>query len=475
MNMLANQVRHWFEINRPLMLFVYGQVLFVMGLAILFQTRRYSRLALARSMPWLASFGILQGFYEWGNVFLPLQAPYTPAGALTTLEAIQVLLLAAAFASLFQFGVMLLAPFPPKWKWMRHLPLLVWLAWLAIPFYLALSLGEDVSEWKWVAEATARYFIGFPGAVIAALGLRRQAKLRLLPLELPTIYNLLRAAGISLLAYGVLAGLVVSPPHIPFSVLDALTFQRIFIFPVEAYKTAVVLVLAVAVIFGLEVFEFETDRLIERMEQAQVAAIERERIARDLHDGAIQKVYAAGLVAQMLRNKVKDEEIAADLDRLMDGINDAIAELRRFLKDLSEEPETLDLVRALQRLVEEARRISGTEIYLEEDEDIPSLSPEATTHILSFTREALSNAIRHAHSPLIEVRLHRNNNEGEDWLKLEVQDHGVGLPKPLEPGYGLRNMQDRAHLLGGRFDLQSSRSGTTVTLEVPLDEHLEVV
>ncbi len=473
--MLADQVRHWFEINRPLMLFVYGQVLFVMGIAILFQTRRYSRLALARSMPWLAAFGILQGFYEWGNFFLPLQAPYTHASALTALEAIQVFLLAASFASLFQFGVTLSAPFPKGWEWVRKLPFIVWLAWVTIPFYLDLALRQDVSEWKWIAETTARYFMGFPGAVMAAWGLRKQAKLRLLPLELPTIYNLLRIAGASLLAYGVLAGLVVSPPHFPFSLMDALTFQRLFILPVEAYQTAVVLVLSVAVILGLEVFEFETDRLIERMEQAQVAAIERERIARDLHDGAIQKVYAAGLVAQALRNKVDDEEIAADLDRLMDGINEAIAELRHFLKDLSEEPETLDLAGALERLVDEARRISGTEIYLETEGEIPSLSPEATTHILSFTREALSNAIRHARSPLIEVRLRRIKDENSDLLKLEIQDHGVGLPNPVDPGYGLRNMQDRAHLLGGKFKLNSSRSGTLVTLEVPLGEEWEVV
>ncbi len=469
--MWVTVLRHWFEINRPILLFVYGQVFFVMGLAILLQTRRYSRLALAYSMPWLALFGILHGFYQWGSLFIPIQAPYLSESVVIVLRALQLLLLAASFAALFQFGVRLLSPLPSGWQWLKPVPLFLLVAWLAVPFYLGLALEHDLERWRVWTEALARYLLGFPGALTAAMGLRRQAKLRLLPLELPSIYNLLRIAGVSLLGYALLGGLVVPPADFfPANVLNTAVFEKVFVVPVEAFQSALGIVLAVAVIMGLEVFEFETERLIERMEQAQVVAIERERIARDLHDGAIQKVYAAGLLAQSLRRNASDEAMAEGLDRLMEGLNAAIAELRRFLSDLHSE-ESLHLPRALETLVEEARRISGTEIYLQAD-DVPPISPEATTHVLSFAREALSNAIRHARSPLIEVRLYYF--PAEEKMRLEVEDHGIGLPDDPDMGYGLRNMQDRARLLGGALTLESRRGkGTKAILEVPLEGLLD--
>ncbi len=465
--MWVDALRQWFEINRPVVLFVCGQVFFVMGMAILLQTRRYSRLALARSMPWLAAFGILHGFYQWGSLFIPLHRAHAAASLIAVLEALQLLLLAASFAALFQFGVQLMTPLPERWRWLRSLPLFLLIAWLAVPFYLGLALGHDVTKWHDTAETLARYLMGVPGAFAAAWGLRRQAKLRLLPLEFPSIYNLLRVAGVALLSYVVLGGLVVPPADFfPANMVNVQTFQRYFVVPVEAFQALAGLVLATAVILGLEVFEFETERLIERMEQAQVVAIERERIARDLHDGAIQRVYAAGLVAQSLRRKASAPEMAEGLDRLMEGINSAIAELRRFLSELHEQ-ESLNLIPALESLVDEARRISGTEIYLEAD-DVPPMSPEATAHVISFAREALSNAIRHARSPLIEIRVIHDPEHQE--IHLEVEDHGTGLPDEPDVGYGLRNMQDRARLLGGTLQLESERGkGTRAILIVPVD------
>ena len=65
-----------FETNRIIVLSVYGQVFFVMGLAIALQSRKRSELALASTLPWLAAFGIVHGFVAWGYLFVPIQSGY---------------------------------------------------------------------------------------------------------------------------------------------------------------------------------------------------------------------------------------------------------------------------------------------------------------------------------------------------------------------------------------------------------------
>jgi hypothetical protein len=66
----------FFKLNREIILFVYGLVFFLLGFAVILQTRRSSRLELARSLRWLAAFGITHGFYEWGDLFIPIQGEY---------------------------------------------------------------------------------------------------------------------------------------------------------------------------------------------------------------------------------------------------------------------------------------------------------------------------------------------------------------------------------------------------------------
>ena len=97
-----------FETNRIIVLSVYGQVFFVMGLAIAFQSRRRSRLPLARALPWLAGFGIVHGLMEWGYLFVPIQAGFLPQPVIELLLVLQLAMKPISFALLFQFGVELL-------------------------------------------------------------------------------------------------------------------------------------------------------------------------------------------------------------------------------------------------------------------------------------------------------------------------------------------------------------------------------
>src|SRR5512139_1103330 len=200
--------RDWLAANRPLVLFVYGLVFFVMGLAIVLQSRRNSRLELARSLPWLAAFGFLHAANEWGDLFIPLQDVFLSDNAIHLLRALQLLLLAGSFACLMQFGADLLCPLPARWQWLRFAPASAFAVWLIGPFVLGFLRTADNRIWEASADAWARYLIGFPGGLLAAYSLRRYAHERIQPLGLPRIYRMLRVAGISLAAYAVLAGLI---------------------------------------------------------------------------------------------------------------------------------------------------------------------------------------------------------------------------------------------------------------------------
>ena len=462
---MPNQLSAWFQVNRPLIFFVYGQVFFIMGLAIVLQSRRYSRLELARSLPWLAAFGLTHGFNEWADLFIPIQTPFTPDPFIQLLRGAQVVLLAASFACLMQFGVELLRPLPERWRWARLIPIGVLILWLIGPFWIGLQTNSNFTIWLTTANALARYFIGFPASVLAAYGLWRYSRLRIAPLKLPRIYRTLRLAGLAFLGYAIVGGLIVPPaPFFPANTINNVWVAETFVIPTQVWRSLAATVIAIAMIRALDVFEVETDRMIEHMEQAQIVAIEREHIGRDLHDGAIQRVYAAGLLAESLRKKT-DGAIGDGLDRLMLTLNEAIAELRHFLSDLRAPDAASDLATVLSAIVDEARQASGADIRWEHAA-LLVLPPDRVTHIASFTREALSNAVRHSQASVIEVQARCDDHV----LSVAVHDNGHGLESDARAGYGLRNMRDRARLLGGELVIDSTRSkGTTITLRVPVE------
>ncbi len=465
---MLETLRDWFAANHPIIIFIYGQVFFVLGIAIVLQSRRYSRLELARSLPWLAAFGIMHAFNEWGDLFIPIQAQFVAHAVTHLLRAAQTLLLASSFACLMQFGIDLLRPLPKRW--IGFIPIVLWFIWLAGPFSFGLQFAATSDVWQNTVDTLARYLIGLPGALLAAYSLRRHAKLRIKPLGLPKIYRTLRIAGLSLVAYALFAGLIVPPaPFFPADMLNTDWVTNTLIVPPQIFRSIAGLVLVISIIRALEVFEVETDRLIDQMEQAQVIAIERERIGRDLHDGAIQTVYAAGLLAEALRKKA-DGSIGDGLDRLMTTLNQAIVDLRSFMSDLRADNSGADLSTAITSVVDTVRKASGVNIDWT-PKPLLSLPPDRVTHVIAFTREALSNAVRHAQARSIQV----NAELIDGHLQLSVRDDGRGFDEDVPHGFGLRNMRDRARLLSGevKFDSELGK-GTIVTLDIPIAKTSEV-
>jgi signal transduction histidine kinase len=244
-------------------------------------------------------------------------------------------------------------------------------------------------------------------------------------------------------------------------------FTAWFIFPPPIFRSLTGLVLAVAVIQALEVFDIEIDRLIERLEIEQSLLEERERIGRELHDSTIQTIYTAGLLVESAHAKISQPEIAGPrLDRGMEVLNEAIAELRTYISGLQPVAGSISLVEGIRRIADDLRLAGPAEIHLEID--LPSanrLGPERIHHILSILREALTNAERHARAKNILI----SAREDGDILILKVEDDGNGYSSSQAGnGHGLQNMRERANLLGGqlRIDAQPG-SGVRIELSTP--------
>lgn len=466
--MVREALQAFFETNRIIVYSVYGQVFFTMGVILAIQSLRHSRLRLAQALPWLALFGILHGLHEWGDVFIPIQATYLPAFLVKLLHIAQVFLLALSFLCLFQFGVATLSPLPSPWRWAFWLPAGVFLVWLLGPFYIGLALIPQITDWHATASALARYSLGFPGGLMAAYGLRVHAHRHIAPLDLPDILRTLRIAGLAMAGYGIAGGLLgPAVPFFPGNLLnEVVVFQAVGV-PMPVWRSILGLILLIALLRSIEVFQVEIDRRLEEMERANILAMERERIGRDLHDRILQQIYAAGLLAEVLREQCGPDTTTSEvLDRILLSLNRAIEDIRLYISTLHGVSRPGHLRSLLEEMARDPRFRSLIDIEARiEVPDLP-LEPEQAAHLAAILTEAFSNVIRHAR--VRQATLEARIEDGR--LRIGVRDEGVGMGPDHPVGMGLRTMQERARLLGGVLRIESQPGeGTTVWLELPVE------
>ena len=472
---MVELIREFFAINRVVILFVYGQVFFVLGLVITLQSWRHSRLPLAYHLKWLAAFGFTHGFHEWGDVFIPVQSQLLGRPFVEFLLVIQAFLLAISFTCLFQFGVESLRPLPDRWGWLRYVPSVGLAIWVIVALGPLLSISES-QAWYRLNNILARYSLGFPGALLAAYGLRHQAATLIAPLQVPHIWRTLRLAGLALAGYAVFGGLFVPPGHFfPANWLNSELLEQWTLVPVQVYRGGLGLILALAIIRALEVFRVELDRRLGSLEEAQVLIAERERIGRELHDGTLQTIYAAGLLLRTSEKEMRQQDCPerslARVQQSVSLLDEAVSDIRSYIGSLRSQPSSRSLASSLRELAlaDHLRSLVEVNLAVNLPEDQP-LSPAQVGHLLAITNEAISNVVRHAQARQLFLTADLVQNQ----LVLKVEDNGQGLPHDYVVGYGLRNMRDRARMLGGEMTFVSKPGqGATVTIIVPWDEHDE--
>jgi len=465
-------LHQFFETNRFFFMFVYGQVFFAMGLAIALQSRRYSRLSLVRCLPFLAVFGVANGLAQWGQIFIPIQAGYLSPHQISALEFVRVSLLALSFASLMRFGLLLLTPsrLPQGWgTWLPVALLVAWEAALVGSWLLEVASEQVLLGW---GETLIYFCLAGPSAFVAALGLHHHVQQEIRPRNLLAIERHLRTASFSLIILAAMQIVFVANAPFPFAYASNRDLLERYIgVPIYVFLSILGVILAYSMIRAMEIFQIETGQALQEAARTRLLMADRERIGRELHDGTIQSIYAAGLVLESASYLVDDSPSAAKtkMAEVMQSLNDTIQEVRRYIYDLRAEPEA-ESIHLDQNLAQLARDLGINALLtvdvVMEGKDPHRLTPGQHQHILRIAQEAFVNTARHARAKRVDVRL----QWGEDRLNLRIADDGIGFTFLSNDGHGhgLRNMRERVNLLGGMLAIDSDLGrGVIIDLEVP--------
>ncbi|GAA3771764.1 two-component system sensor histidine kinase [Streptomyces coacervatus] len=209
--------------------------------------------------------------------------------------------------------------------------------------------------------------------------------------------------------------------------------------------------------------------LAERRQDAEQIAVlkDRDRIARDLHDLAIQRLFATGMTLQSAGRFIEHQEAAERVVRAVDDLDETIKIIRSTIFGLRarEGGAGTGLRARVVCVVGEAAPVLGfaPSVRMEGllDTDVPQ---DVADHVEAVLSEALTNIARHAGADRTDVVLETDGRE----VRLTVTDNGVGIP-PGGRRSGLRNMAERAEQLGGALEFGSGPAGGTVLVwHVPL-------
>ena len=206
-----------------------------------------------------------------------------------------------------------------------------------------------------------------------------------------------------------------------------------------------------------------------RDELRQLAIVqERERIAREMHDGVIQSLFGLGMNLQaMATSTTLPAGVGERLNLAVDGIDAAISDLRNYIFGLR--PGLLanrELDDALRRLAADLESHSEVRVAVEIEQLAAVLLSRCAADVVQVAREALSNVRRHAHASIVQLKLSRAGTH----VLLEIIDDGRGLAPSAEGGMGLGNMRARASALEGELVIGPGEHGrgTAVRLAIPL-------
>jgi len=230
--------------------------------------------------------------------------------------------------------------------------------------------------------------------------------------------------------------------------------------------------------------------LAEARHAQDIAALfdERARIARDLHDLAIQQLFATGMQLETVRRRAADGvdpvDLTTILDEALDNVDSSVKQIRQIVHALRDPDAATGLVERLRREASLARTGLGfapslvvtldgrvlSDDGLDEDLLDERVDAATTDDVVAVVREGLANAARHAHAASVSVRVDVVGRGPVGRVQVEVLDDGVGIPARRDRASGTGNLAARARQHGGTFTIGAAPTarGTLLTWQAPL-------
>ena len=226
---------------------------------------------------------------------------------------------------------------------------------------------------------------------------------------------------------------------------------------------------------AVEAERAQSQRNLELQQKAQEAELaaqeERHRIAREIHDGISQSIYALSLNLETCADMAEREQgpLREQLQRLVPMAKKTLLETRHYIYDLKPllSGES-DLVAVAENQVKEFQMVAGTTVQLSVDGEPRRVPVAVATGFYRLLQEALGNVLKHARASAVSVALAFEPGS----VRLSVRDDGVGFQADgMRPGYGVENMRHRAEELRGSFEISSAPGeGTSIGVTLPAQE-----
>jgi two-component system, NarL family, sensor histidine kinase DevS len=218
---------------------------------------------------------------------------------------------------------------------------------------------------------------------------------------------------------------------------------------------------------GVVSLAFRAERLRIMRRQVLVAE-ERSRIAMELHDGAVQRLFGVGMALQgaAMMAGDGDRRVAAALSSAVDEVDAAISEIRAYVHDLRPAGLAAETVRRL--VADNVSMLAAAGVRAElrvDDAALQALQCDVGGEFVQLLSEVCGNVARHSRARHVEIRIERRRS----MAVLTVTDDGIGFdPTSHTTGHGLRNLRERAARMDGELQITTARGkGTKVRLAVP--------
>ncbi|MBS4023111.1 MAG: sensor histidine kinase [Dethiobacter sp.] len=447
--------------NRLIMLVIYSIMFFLMAFAILLKCNRKSGLKMARSLWLLAGYGITHGLNEIVVIAVHVKESQMSDSVLFALHTLELALKALSFIFIFWLGIYLVLGYYKKYDFLKIIGAAMSIGWFGLVVYALMFHGEPL--YLALADNLSRYMFAAPGFLLSGVGLWLHVR-EVEAFRIPYLVRNLKALALTFFIAVFAVGLVANEPVLwPATVLNRHTFLETVGIPVIFFRSLFLLFTTYFVIRIVDVFEVEREFRLEEALRRQVLSHERERIARELHDGIIQSIYGVGLKleqATILAEK-RLKEARTQINSAKDDLNSVIRDIRDYIEELKPvDLSPVSLREGIIHMVGEFRERAIMQVELVfEGQQGSELNIIQINNIIHALQELLTNAVKHSRAENVVVNVKFNPEE----IIIRVDDDGEGFdPDTLKaeaPGgekQGLRNVFNRVSMLQGTVAFYTS-------------------